>query len=154
MPEMLVRALITLLLTAVIAPALARQDRTRASVSPVVFAGMLIAAASVAHDHFVRGIEIAPILLLQRPVHGLDDLLFDDLSLMLGYALVLGALLALPWLTPSSTHEVASELGKSIREEFFSKKAGRKFLARRMPFWLGLIAILMLWRWIGARYSA
>ena len=71
---------------------------------------------------------------------------------MLGYALVLGTLLALPWLTPSSTREVASELGKSLREEFFSEKAARKFLARRMPLWLGLLAILMLWRWIGARY--
>jgi hypothetical protein len=149
---MLVRALITLLLTAVIAPALARQDRTRASVSPLVFVGMVLAAASAAHDHFVHGLEIAPILLLQRPVRGLDDLLFEEPFLMLGYALVLGALLALPWLTPSSTREVASELGKSIREEFFSKKAGRKFLARRMPFWLGLVVILMLWRWIGARY--
>ena len=149
---MLIRALITLLFTAVIAPALARQDRTRASVSPVIFGGMVMAAASVAHDHFVHGIEIVPILFLQRPARGLDDLLFEEMCLMLGYAMALGALLAMPWLTPSSTHEVVGELGKSIREEFFSRNAWRKFLARRMPFWLGLVVILMLWRWIGARY--
>ena len=70
---MLIRALVTLLLTSVIARALARQDRTRASVSPLIFWGIVVIAFSAARAAF-RGTEVAETLLLPRPLRRLDDL--------------------------------------------------------------------------------
>jgi hypothetical protein len=146
-----IRLLATLCLTVVFAIALARQNRTRASVSPLIFWGIVVIALSAARGARHGG-EIARTLLLQRHLRGLDDLLFYDLGLMLGYAFVLGALLAIPWLTPSSAREAGSELRNALREDLFSWSSWRKFFARRMPWLLAVAVMLLLWRWIGASY--
>jgi hypothetical protein len=148
---MLIRPLVTLLLSVLIARLLARQDRTRASMSPIIFWGIVVVVAIVVRNNF-HGIGVAQTMLLQRPLRGLEDFLFEELFLMLGYALALGALLAMPWLTPSSAREVGSDLGKSLREDLFSRNAWRKFVARRMPWSAAFAVILLLWRWIGARH--
>ena len=71
---------------------------------------------------------------------------------MLGYAFLLGAVLAMPWLKRSSAREMGSELRNSILEDLFSRNAWRKFVARRIPWIVALAVILLLWRWIGASY--
>lgn len=141
---MLIRPLVTLLLTVAIGVLLARRGRTRASASPLILWGIALIAMSVASRR--RGTDIAETLLLQRHLRGVDDFLLYDLGLMLGYAFALGAILAMPWLIPST----ASAVGSALRESVLSPSSWRNSFVRTLRWLLPLLVILLLWRWIGA----
>ena len=141
------RLVLVACLAAIVALSLLRRPATRAKAGAIVFWGSVLIAAAA-----YRGLEhtasLVDVLLFGANGRDFGDFLYFEVPLVLGYAFVLGALSAMPWLIRSSIEETGSELRKDL-----SIGAWRKFFARRAVWLLGVVVVIA-WRWVSSRSSS
>jgi hypothetical protein len=144
---MVFRLLATLCFVLAIAVVLVRQPVRRGNAWGGVFGGMMLVAAGLARAWGGSGVELSEILLLQLDPQELDQYI-SSFFLMLGYGLALGAVAAMPWLTPGK----AGEVGTVQRGSLFTWSFWREPVIRYLRWWLAIAVILLLWRLFGAGY--